>query len=509
MTLRLPEIGRVKLGQKGQEIVSKKGNKFQPPEKLDYFKIVTLTRGADNNFEVDARAHEILGEKPRCLVVRPISGKPEENVQDGYALYSKGNGSRLCHGDGSQGIDDQTGEVKKCPCIEFENGACKRWARTSFFLDKVGGVGGVHTMTIRGRITVPVLIDTMRYIAGICESAGTSVAGVPLELRLNEVTTKYGKVYSPFFFFPGTAEALIAAAKSSMGGQKFRVLADETDEADDTEDPVEPEPAATPDINPDPALAAKNDPAPQTLKSTPSATEKGEPDVSTDKPAENMAPVADAPADAPATTEKTEPAKSGKKVKAFWCDSCFRIINDYAAPGVCKCGQTKFHDAVDMKAAQEAITKLRNENIEKKTDKKPAEKTSFFWCVECGAIVESATKPANCGCGASHFSVSVSREAAEKAFQDRKVSGDAKTSTEKNTALNVIASRIKAIFGSSAPAAICKQISLLLDRQVESSEQLNVGEIKELLEATEILEGLQKKSDRDQFIADWKAARGA
>jgi rubrerythrin len=370
-------------------------------------------------------------------------------------------------------------------------------------------------MTIRGKITVPALVGSLKYLIEVCDSAGASIAGVPLELRLNEVMTKFGKVYSPYFIFPGTAEELIEAGKTAVGA-KFRVLADEADEADDTEDSVEPADVPAPETSTAPTQETKKESAPAKENQGPSVADKKEDNVSTDKPAENMAPVADASTDVPATTEKTEPAKPTKKVKAFWCDACFRIVNDYATPAVCKCGQTKFHDAVDMKAAQEAIAKLRAENVEKKTAAR-AEKKSFFWCVECGLIVEGAKKPASCAmCNASHFSMATSREAAENSFRDRnkdQAPGENKPqdrpNTEKNTALNVIASRIKTVFGSSAPAAICKQISLLLDRQVESSESLTAEEIKDLLEATEVLEGLQKKSDRDQFITDWKAARGA
>lgn len=65
----------------------------------------------------------------------------------------------------------------------------------------------------------------------------------------------------------------------------------------------------------------------------------------------------------PATVE-TAPANQptpvvteAPKVKAFWCDSCHRIVNDHANPGVCKCGCTLMHESVNMKAAQEAVNK--------------------------------------------------------------------------------------------------------------------------------------------------------
>ncbi len=59
------------------------------------------------------------------------------------------------------------------------------------------------------------------------------------------------------------------------------------------------------------------------------------------------------------TVQQTAPVvtQTEAPVKAFWCDSCHRIVNDRANPGVCKCGCTQMHESVNMKAAQEAINR--------------------------------------------------------------------------------------------------------------------------------------------------------
>jgi hypothetical protein len=74
--------------------------------------------------------------------------------------------------------------------------------------------------------------------------------------------------------------------------------------------------------------------------------------VSPTPAATQPATVQTAPAAQPAPTVTEAP-----KVKAFWCDSCHRIVNDRANPGVCKCGCTQMHESVNMKAAQEAINR--------------------------------------------------------------------------------------------------------------------------------------------------------
>lgn len=241
LDLCLPEIGRVKIGQKGEKIKSQYGKEFQKPEKLDYFKIVTLKRGKDGNFETDTKAHEVYGEKPQTLKIKPLSDKIQDTIQGGYALYS-GKGERMCFGDGRTGnhlIDKSTGEIEQisCPCKQYEQGFCKKWAKASFVLKGVGGLGGIHTMKIQGKITVPAFIGSFKAIYDICQAAGVSIANTELELKLREVQTKMGKVYSPYFFFPGTAEELIASAKKlpTIPSTNFGVLTEETDEAEETE----------------------------------------------------------------------------------------------------------------------------------------------------------------------------------------------------------------------------------------------------------------------------------
>ena len=43
----LTERGKIKIGEKGRMIQSQRGTQFQPPQKLDHFRITTLYRGPD------------------------------------------------------------------------------------------------------------------------------------------------------------------------------------------------------------------------------------------------------------------------------------------------------------------------------------------------------------------------------------------------------------------------------------------------------------------------------
>lgn len=535
--LRLPEIGRVKLGQKGEEKIGKKsGKKYREPEKLDYFKIVKLERGSDNNFEIDTRAHEIYGDKPKCLQVRPISGRLEENIQAGFNLYSTA-GVRLCFGDGQTGnqIDAQTGEVitRQCPCAEYEALRCKKYAKTSFFLDKVGGLGGVHTMTIRGRITVPALVGSLKYLSSVCEDAEKSIAGVGLELRLNEVMTKYGKVYSPYFIFTGTREELLDLAVNAASS-KFRVLADEDEEADDTEDT-------------EGAENAENQASYPTGKESIGAGEKDETPAAYNSgvPAKTEAPKSEKPKapeakDVPAKPEtqagqgesvkaedgKAEDVKGGENkggegavaagntvtkppLKGFWCDSCKKIVVDHRKPSQCKCGETKFHEAESFAAAQAAVIKAINKG---QAQAQTPAKLLTFWCDGCYGIIEQASKPGDCVCGKNHWHGAANVEAAKKAVEAITGSATAPAAPQTEEArirdakIGAIGAGVKKIFGSSNQGAILKQISLLLERPIEASQYLADCELDELTEFLDAVKDMPK-NDRDGFIEVWKQGR--
>lgn len=571
--LRLPEIGRVKIGQKGEKKTSRYGKEFQQPEKLDHFKIVTLGRGDDNNFEVDTRAHEVYGEKPKSLIVRPISSSLEENIQAGFALYSA-SGARICFGDGQTGnqIDNQTGEVtaRTCPCQEYEENRCKKYAKASFFLDKVGGIGGVHTMTIRGKITVPALIGSLKYLTEICDQAGGSIAGVPLDLRLNEVLTKHGKVYSPYFLYTGTVDELVAAAKKAVN-TKFRVLAEESDEADDTEgedydfetgpapetktpaatapstdskDPKEtkdakeqkePKAAKKPESRPAEQPASKPAAQPQTetaKPAAPAAQQKSE--VAAGQQQGVEAPKTEAPktespkAEAPKTESDNqgksagdkddgkngvaagEPQPEGEKkpIKGFWCDSCERIANEHSKPGTCKCGCNIWHEAANMKAAQEAIAKRSAEKKSNPTGQ--TTKPLVFWCQNCLFVVETSPKPEKCNCEKPHWHIATSMEAAKNAIDalTGKTPGErlAESGANRQQNIDTISSGIKRVFGSSTGPAVCKQISLLLDRNISASADLCEEDVEELLELMGVITEMPK-NDRDAFIIEWKRGR--
>src|SRR5215203_5270103 len=106
----LPEVGKIKIGEKGKLVTSRTGANFQPPKKLDHFRITTLERGPDGNFVTDTKLHAKLraqyGEEPKELPVRLVYNDPALSFQHSLVAYA--GRTRWCFGDGvsAQRLDD-------------------------------------------------------------------------------------------------------------------------------------------------------------------------------------------------------------------------------------------------------------------------------------------------------------------------------------------------------------------------------------------------------------------
>jgi hypothetical protein len=94
----LPERGKIKIGAKGQMKTSSQGKDFQPPVKLNHFRISTLERGKDGNFLRDEAFHERFGDEPTWIPVRLLYDDPALNFHTRYAAFI---GRMMwCSGDG-------------------------------------------------------------------------------------------------------------------------------------------------------------------------------------------------------------------------------------------------------------------------------------------------------------------------------------------------------------------------------------------------------------------------
>ena len=67
LTPGLAQLGRIAIGDKGEEFTTKGGGKAHKPVKLDYFRLTTNQRDAAGRLIVDAPLMQKLGDKPIAL----------------------------------------------------------------------------------------------------------------------------------------------------------------------------------------------------------------------------------------------------------------------------------------------------------------------------------------------------------------------------------------------------------------------------------------------------------
>jgi len=195
LTPGLTERGKIKIGEKGKVVTSARGKEFQPPQKLDYFKVTTLMRGPDGNYYPDLDVIQKHGEKPRSLPVRLLYDDIALNFQCRYTCFQ---GKTLwCVGDGETGLrinGSGQRDTVSCPCGRQEptyvpkgeyDPRCKINAVLSVIIDGVERVGGVWKLRTTSYNSTVGILSSLVLIQRI---TGGPLAGIPLTLTLNPKT---------------------------------------------------------------------------------------------------------------------------------------------------------------------------------------------------------------------------------------------------------------------------------------------------------------------------------
>jgi hypothetical protein len=203
----LAEIGKIKIGIKGKMIQSKGGKDFQPPQKLDHFRVVTMSRGADGNYLPNDEIHKLYGEKPTEIPIRLLFDDLELNFNCRYACYA---GKDLwCHGDGetftrmTKAVSG-TPEPEKCPCERQKpdypgKGKCKINGVLSCIIDGAATVGGVYKFRTTGYNSTVGILSSLTLIKSI---TGGVLAGIPLSLTVapkNVINPENGQNQTIYF----------------------------------------------------------------------------------------------------------------------------------------------------------------------------------------------------------------------------------------------------------------------------------------------------------------------
>lgn len=222
----LAERGKIKIGEKGKMIRSKNGTEFQPPKKLDHFRVTTLERDADDNFRTDEQIHKMLGgPEPREIPVMLLFDNIERNFSTRYVCY-KGK-TRWCYGDGENAIritDDKENIASvPCPCERLamdykSNPRCKIAGVLSVVIRGAESVGGVWKLRTTSWNTCQSIMSSLALIQQITKGR---LAGLPLMLTISPktATTPEGAsqiIYVVNLEYRGTPESLMDAGYEKL-----------------------------------------------------------------------------------------------------------------------------------------------------------------------------------------------------------------------------------------------------------------------------------------------------
>ncbi len=223
---RLAEIGKIKIGGKGRETVSRQGKKFRLPEKYDHFLITTNFRDPNtDDFVPDWELMNLIGKQtkqdPKKLRMLPIMLLFDDPTLNFFARFSCYQGNQAwCVGDGTKALrltgntNSNRSEVS-CPCERIlptypGKDRCKVFGRLSVLFRGINRLGGVWVFRTTSWNSVRNLLSAMHLIRQV---TGGVLAGIPLELTLNPKTVilpegKQQTVYVVNLEFPGSAEQL-------------------------------------------------------------------------------------------------------------------------------------------------------------------------------------------------------------------------------------------------------------------------------------------------------------
>lgn len=196
---RLPELGKIKIGGKGETRRGKGGREWQLPVKYTHFVVTTRQRGQDGNFVRDEAIHRVIGPKPTELDIRLMWDLPEQNFRASLTAYD--GKKRVCEGDGTRAYDRALGREIPCTCPllkQHEGGydgpsrpvgkvVCKPYGVLSVILEAAEVYGGYYVFRTTSWETISAItaaLHTFREQFGF-------LAGLPLRMVMYPTTDTY------------------------------------------------------------------------------------------------------------------------------------------------------------------------------------------------------------------------------------------------------------------------------------------------------------------------------
>ena len=270
---RLAEVGKIKIGMKGAEKTSGKGNKFRLPVKLDHFLVTTTDKGPDGNFIHDKCVMEALGASPTEIPIRLLFDDIDMNFFTSYQYY---HGRKcLCRGDGESAERvHQAGkpkeEIKTIKC-DFEKcefavkGKCKVSGILSCSLPDSEYLGGVYRFRTHGWNSVSGILAALQFFQN---NTNGVLQGLPLKLKfMKKSTEEHGNVPMVTVVLDGVEmmkmrQLAVTEAQNrrrlGVDIKQIEIAAVQTGFMEDTDDPADIQAEFYHEDEPDPGTGAED-----------------------------------------------------------------------------------------------------------------------------------------------------------------------------------------------------------------------------------------------------------
>lgn len=236
-TIQIPEIGRIKIGKKGDRR-TQSGHAL--PVSQNFFTVTTTDKDGADNFVRDDAFHEKIGQdKPTSLDIFLFSDVIEHNYQEFYAWFERS--GYACVGDGESATRymDLEGKVVTplkvpkpvaCPCPLLQTNPfdsakpplCGISCRLACMLKDAESVGGAHIFISGGEVSAGNLRSSLEMIKAATQ--GVLAGGLPLQLRVFEKHFQKGKKPVVTIVAPYSPDHILEMAKDILDRRNKNLL---------------------------------------------------------------------------------------------------------------------------------------------------------------------------------------------------------------------------------------------------------------------------------------------
>jgi hypothetical protein len=184
------EVGKIKIGAKGQMQTSKNGKSFRPPIKYNHFVITTTEKDQAGNYIRNEEIMRKLGDKPKELRIQFLLDDPDLNFFTSFAYYD---GRKcVCRGDGEKAIIADNKEIECNPykCANLKEKRCKVSGILSCQLLDSNEAMAIYRFRTHGWNTVSGIMAALDAIVNHPRNPNHVLAGIPLKMKLLQKSTE-------------------------------------------------------------------------------------------------------------------------------------------------------------------------------------------------------------------------------------------------------------------------------------------------------------------------------